>query len=172
MKPTQKKSKIWQLLRNRKDIYSLDNPDSLILNGGMSEMGIGLPYSYMCNVFGFEITFYSRSKLCTVFKSKYENNRPNLHYHYFISDDDFPLFKSELREKIDQETLSKLANRDWTKYDRFIQTEANTLFMKYMKYKYIKYMEYHKQIIFDKNKNKYVSYDFYSTWENKNENKA
>ena len=81
MKPTQKKSKIWQLLRNRKDIYSLDNPDSLILNGGMSEMGIGLPYSYMCNVFGFEITFYSRSKLCTVFKSKYENNRPNLHYH-------------------------------------------------------------------------------------------
>ena len=44
--------------------------------------------------------------------------------------------------------------------------------MKYMKYKYIKYMEYHKQIIYNKNKNKYVSYDFYSTWENKNENKA
>jgi hypothetical protein len=168
--PMQKRSKIWQLLRNRKDIYSIDwsieKPENtLILNGGMMCSSFDNPYAYMCTVFGYEITQYSCTKEIEVYKKKWvRDTSVNLHYYYYISDNlnnGKSLFYNECIEPITQETLASIANRNWSKTPNFIKTEANKLFLKQMKIKYIKCLEYYKQIIFDEQKQKYISYDFY-----------
>jgi hypothetical protein len=169
VKTIQQKSKIWQILRNRRDIYSLENNDNLLLNGGMSCDAFDCPYSYTCNVFGYEMCFYSRTKIIEVYKMKWSanNNSVNLHYYYFISDKAPNLFADECIERITQEKLASIANRNWAEYKNFVKTKANKLFLKQMKIKYIKCLEYHKQIIYDEKEKKYKPYDFYMFCKNR-----
>lgn len=83
----------------------------------------------------------------------------NLHHYYYVSPDIKSIFDSECVEIIFQEKLAMIANRNWCESKNFCKNRKNFLLMKQMKIKFIKSLEHHRQIIFDKSQNKYISYD-------------
>lgn len=164
--PIQKKSKIWQILRS-------DGIDECVLNVGMMTDGFDRPYQYSCNVFGYEICFYSQTKHIEVFNKKWKSEKNvvkglNLHHYYYVSENApaTKIFNNEFCEQITQEKLALLANRNWSESKNFRKNKKNLEAMREMKKKYIKCLEYHKQII--KYKNKYISYDYYIFMKNNN----
>lgn len=151
----QKRSKIWNIYRSGKA--------KIPYAVGMTTFGYDLPYSYNIKVGGFEIESFSRSKAITVYKSKViTDSNINLHYYYFVSDGAPETYysKKEKVEKISQDTLANIANKDWLKkfknFDKY-----NKKMVEIMKTKYIKSMEYHKQIKYSEFYKKYISYDKY-----------
>lgn len=161
VKPIQEKSKIWQILRS-------NGISECILNVGMMTDAFDRPYQYNCNIFGYEINFYSTTKHIEVFKKvfdKKDNNGKkmpcNLHYYFYCSENApaFKLFSNKMVEQIPQNKLAVLANKNWAKSKNFCKNKKNLEALKEMKRKYIKCLEYHKQIKFYKGK--YISYDYY-----------
>lgn len=163
-KEIQKRSKIFQILRGIK--YS---EFAGALNVGMAVDGFDCPYAYNCRVFGYEIVSYSRQKAIEVYKEKWKSEGNsvgglNLHHYFFVSDNAPNIFKDECVERIEQEKLANLANRNWADSKNFVKNKMNALAMKEMKKKFINLMLYHKQIAYDENKRKYVGYDYYEMW--------
>lgn len=154
----QRRSKIFQIIRKQKP----EIPYSV----GMVTDGFDCPYSYSCLVFGYEITSFSRCKAITVYKRKfYSDIRLNLHHHFYVSPNAPSIFKEQCIEPISQETLAKLANKDWTKGIKGKAgpkelTPLNAEMLRIMQRKYILTLVYHKQIVYSHYSQKYIAYDY------------
>lgn len=156
---TKKRSKIYNILRSDMEFR--------LYNGGMSTDGFDTPIAYMCYLGSkdnysskFEIIHYSRTKKIEIYKSKYEGDIPNLHYYYYLSDGIQQIFKDDHRERLTQDDLCKLANKNWSTFPNFVKNPVNAAFLKQMKIKLINCLIHDKQIIYSKKENKYISYNF------------
>lgn len=159
-KEIQKRSKIFKIIRSIK--YS---EFAGALNVGMVVDGFDCPFAYNCKVFGYEIISYSRQKAVEVYKEKWKSEGNsvgglNLHHYFFVSDNAPNIFKDECVERISQEKLASIADRNWAESKNFVKNKENALAMREMKKKFINLMLYHEQIVYSEKERKYVSYDF------------
>lgn len=146
---------------NNDPIYEFKTPYSpqdCLLNGHIYYIGNKI-VSYECYIFNYRINIYTDSYLIEIHKAKHISDIPHLHYYYYCTKES--CFFNEEVQKISQDELAILVNKNWSKSPNFVRSIRNRDYLRIIKRRAIEILIQNQQIIFDKMKDKYIGYDLY-----------